>query len=195
MCANKITEAISRCELNRKTTMKPVGLFMLLIFSLAACKKCPDCGQNQFCDNGTCHCSRWYEGTPCVPIALKFSGKFVGTRYVNGANPRPDTFTFEWDTKTVNDVYSPLDSASTAFYTSNPWLNKLWQLTLTSSTEAICQVSGGGVSGDDNVNSGTATITKDGKNLVLSFSPLHFSATTSAYPDPDTIFTFMGTKQ
>ena len=172
--------------------MKRILIFLLLAASLTACKKkCIDCNQNQFCNNGTCQCKQWYEGSNCVPMAIKFSGTFIGISYLNAANPRADTFVFAFDSAVAYAVDRPFYLYQNGNY---HFLNRPTILRLQSSTQAFCQIEGGGSGGDDPVNCGAANISQDGKNITLSYSPLTFT-TLNTLVNPDTVYTFLGVKQ
>ena len=166
--------------------MKYTSLFFLgIVFLLASCKKsCTGCNANQVCNNGICQCKDWFEGANCeTAMSAKYSGTFIGRLYQNGLNLSLDTIVLRPDT--ISGRYSFSQTGSSPAFSNNVILS------LQNSTQAIFGIAVATQIFDASVNCGTATISHNGINLTVSYSPL----TNNGIPNPDTIITFIGTKQ
>jgi hypothetical protein len=155
--------------------------FLVMLFLISSCTK--------KCSNGQCPCKQWYEGTDCsTPMSQKFVGSFAGTLYKNGINPRPDTFTFT--NLNVNKLFPNM--AFLPDYGDPIGADtSLGLIILTGSTEGNCYQDYITMSIDKPINCGVCQISRDGRSLSFSYSPLIIY---SDVPDSSIIYTFIGAK-
>ena len=103
-------------------------LILVLVFISISCRKdkdgCEDlsCGEG-FCDNGTCICNNWYEGSICSKRATR---KFEGTYFARDGgcgSPSPILFTVTQHDDVINGLWIIKEINLYAKLTSNTEFN------------------------------------------------------------------------